>query len=134
MNLTIDNTLPELNDKELPLEKAFNLTQKAIQQELDVTLIFTSLDRMFNLNNQLRGKAQPTDILSLPLEHNTGEVYICPEYIFNQGYNTDRITHLWIHGLLHLAGYTHDHEEDFKIMSQYEIDLCQQLELANPYQ
>lgn len=133
MNLTIENTLPKFNEKELPLEKAFLLTEAAIHKKLNVILIFTSLDQMFNLNNQLRNKSQPTDVLSLPSDHNAGEVFICPEYIYKQKYNSDRIVHLWIHGLLHLAGYTHEHNDDFEIMSQHEISLCQKLNLIHPY-
>lgn len=134
MTLSINNTLTNFDPSKVPFEKAFVLTQNAIQTQLEIALILVSQDRMFQLNNDLRGKPSATDVLSLPLEDNEGEVFICPDYIFSQGYDLDRITHLWIHGLLHIAGYTHDGDDDFEVMSQLESQLCLELGLADPYQ
>lgn len=115
------------------LDKAFVLTQQSIEQTLEVTLVFVGIDDMFVLNNQLRNKANPTDVISLPFEQGTGEIYICPEFIKQQGFDLDHITHLWVHGLLHIAGFTHDTDETFKAMSDHEIHILAQLNIQDPY-
>lgn len=131
MNPIINHT--NLDVSTIPFKKALMLTEKAISKKIEATLLLVSKDEMFNLNNQLRGKTSPTDILSLPLDTDSGEIYICPDYIFSQGFTNNRIIHLWIHGLLHLAGYTHDNDDDFAIMSDLEINLCAKLGISNPY-
>ena len=88
---------------------------------------------MFHLNNQLRNKASATDILSLPLQKNEGEIFICPDYILEAGYGDNRFIHLWVHGLLHIAGYTHDNDHDFQEMSNHEIAILETLKIENPY-
>ena len=115
------------------LDKAFVLTQQSIPQTLSVTLVFVETDEMFVLNNQLRNKPTPTDVISLPFEQGVGEIYICPEFIKQQGHDLDRITHLWVHGLLHIAGFTHDTDETFKVMSDHEIHILGQLNIQDPY-
>lgn len=88
---------------------------------------------MFNMNNQLRQKAKPTDVISLPLDESTGEIFLCPDYIQASGYPQERITHLFVHSLLHIAGFTHDGDDDFAEMSQYEVKILAELDIENPY-
>lgn len=133
MTLKIYNTIEHFDKKKLPLRKAFKATEAAINKTLNITLIFQSTDTMFQINNQLRGKPSATDVLSLPFEPNEGEIYICPDFIYQQGYNDNRIIHLWVHGLLHIAGFTHDADQDFTIMKSLEITILNTIGLPNPY-
>ena len=43
------------------------------------------------------------------------------------------VTHLFIHGFLHLLGYEHDTEQNTAIMQQLEIDILAKSNIANPY-
>jgi probable rRNA maturation factor len=131
--LIIDNQVSDFDPHTLRVEHAFLATEKHLNTLLDITLIFLPIDLMFNMNNQLRNKPSPTDVLSLPLNCNTGEIFICPEFILKQGYDNNRVIHLWVHGLLHIAGYTHDNDDDFKIMSDHEIRILSELGIENPY-
>ena len=133
MGLSIDNQVANFDFSHLDIKPAFIATEKRIGESLAVTLIFTSLDDMFHLNNQLRNKASATDVLSLPVQKNEGEVYICPEYILKAGYDNKRFIHLWVHGLLHIAGYTHDHDDDFLEMSSHETAILNSLDIEDPY-
>ncbi len=132
-NFSIDNQVNGFDVESLPLEQALAYTQEALKQTFNITLVFIDSEAMFILNNQLRQKPGPTDILSLPFSQYFGEIYICPEYIFQQGYTVKRIIHLWIHGLLHIAGFTHDDDQTFKEMSQYEVDILKKLNITDPY-
>ena len=76
---------------------------------LSVELV--SEDRMEELNRKHRGRDEPTDVLSFPIDgagdvagpRELGDVVICPEH-------THDIVEATVHGVLHLCGY--DHETD----------------------
>jgi probable rRNA maturation factor len=67
--------------------------------------------RIRELNREYRGKDEPTDVLSFPVDEagdaagprELGDVLICPEH-------TTDIEEAVVHGVLHLCGY--DHETD----------------------
>ena len=70
-------------------------------------------DRIQELNRDHRGKEEPTDVLSFPIDElgpaagprELGDVAICPEYCVDM-----TLTETVVHGVLHLCG--HDHETD----------------------
>ena len=67
--------------------------------------------RIQELNRDHRGKDEPTDVLSFPVDEagpsagprELGDVVICPEH-------TGDLVEATVHGVLHLCGY--DHETD----------------------
>ena len=67
--------------------------------------------RIRELNREHRGKDEPTDVLSFPVDERgpaagpreLGDVVICPEH-------TADLVEATVHGVLHLCGY--DHETD----------------------
>jgi probable rRNA maturation factor len=68
-------------------------------------------DQIRELNREHRGRDEPTDVLSFPVDEagpaveprELGDVVICPEH-------TEDLTEAVVHGVLHLCGY--DHETD----------------------
>jgi probable rRNA maturation factor len=69
--------------------------------------------RIGELNRDHRGKDEPTDVLSFPIDElgpaagprELGDVAICPEYCVDM-----TLVEATVHGVLHLCG--HDHETD----------------------
>jgi probable rRNA maturation factor len=85
-----------------------------------VTLILTDDTTLCRLNRDFRGIDAPTDVISFDLKDpvhpaggEIGEIYISLDRARVQARGAHRplqeeITHLAIHGVLHLLGYTHN--------------------------
>lgn len=102
-----------------------------------VHVLLTSSSELRSLNRRFRGIDKPTDVLSFPAEPNlvndfAGEIAISAE-IASQ--NARMLGHLvatevkilTLHGILHLRGY--DHEHDQGQMAKLEQKLRQKLRL-----
>lgn len=85
--------------------------------------------RIAALNREHRGKPEPTDVLSFPLDgveaaagpRELGDVVICAE-------QTTDLTEALVHGVLHLCGY--DHEADGGEMLALQARLIAGLEIG----
>jgi probable rRNA maturation factor len=88
-----------------------------------LNLIFTTSERIKQLNTIYRDKEQATDILSFPISETEGEIYISEKESRAEAKKFDReyvnfIGFLFIHGCTHLKG--HDHGA---IMEGIEIEV-----------
>ena len=80
-------------------------------QEGHLAIELVDSQRIRELNRDYRGRDEPTDVLSFPVDEaapaagprELGDVIICPEH-------TVDLTEAVVHGVLHLCGY--DHETD----------------------
>ena len=89
----------------------------ALGKNYSVSLVFIGKSESKRLNKKYRHKDKPTNILSFPLDENTGEIFITPEVVKREAKLFDRkydnfISFLFIHGLMHLKGYTHSSTMD----------------------
>jgi probable rRNA maturation factor len=109
-----------------------------------VSVILTDNEEIRKINNEFRGKNQPTDVISFayrdepfPLHQGMieelGDVYISIDKTIEQADEygikfPDELKRLTIHGVLHLLGYDHERsEEDEKEMSALEEELFLQI-------
>jgi probable rRNA maturation factor len=84
---------------------------------------------MHAINLKHRGKDKPTNILSFPLDKNSGQIFICPSYSKKEAPDFDRtfsnyLGFLFIHGVIHLKGFDHGstmENEERKIRTQFGI-------------
>ena len=136
--------------RKVPLEmKMFRARADELDSELslgdrEVVVTLVSNRAIQRLNRQFRGKNQPTDVLSFPMddaffasagEAPLGDVVISVEKGQMQAveraselkageYTTlDELTFLLIHGVLHLLGYDHEEDEDAAEMENREAAL-----------
>ncbi|PYE40089.1 rRNA maturation RNase YbeY [Psychrobacter fozii] len=102
------------------------------------------------LNLEARGKDYATNILSYPSELPAaiielmptlalGELIICHDVIVHEAAEQEKtvaqhISHLLIHGVLHLLGFDHElGQAEQDEMEQFEIEVLAGLNLPNPY-
>jgi probable rRNA maturation factor len=96
--------------------------------EGEAGLAVVGRSEMARLNADHRGKPDPTDVLSFPLDmrdplpdgvpRQLGDVVICPAVAAAQG---TPIEHLLVHGALHLLGWDHEADEGEMLVRQEQI-------------
>ncbi len=128
-----------------------NLTEKDWQKSLELDVYITDPNEGQQLNLEARGKDYPTNILSypsdLPFDMITilpnimlGELVICHEVVEKQAIEQQKsvsqhLTHLLVHGILHLLGFDHELGENERLeMESFEIEILEKLGVGNPYE
>jgi probable rRNA maturation factor len=116
--------------------------------------------RIAALNADFRGKPQPTNVLSWPSGERgadfvgeapeppkpgkaddpspLGDIAIawetCAREADEQGKPmADHVTHLLVHGMLHLLGFDHAEDEDAALMEAHEVRILASLGVSDPY-
>ena len=87
------------------------------------------------LNKRFRKKNKETDVLSFPIKSHfnknyKGDIAICYEIINLRSKKTNfniEFDKMWIHGLLHLLGYNHVRQKDYKQMLRKEQDILKRV-------
>ncbi len=102
-----------------------------VYSQLSITFVHDS--KMVELNQNYRNKSGVTDILTFELQApdndplgSMGDVYLCVNAMedqFGLGSELKLIFFLVIHGLLHLQGWTHDNESDYKDMIRFQHEI-----------
>ncbi len=94
------------------------------------------------LNQQFRHKAGPTNVLSFPAPENPenllGDIAlaygVCAREAAEQGKTlADHLSHLTVHGVLHLAGYDHQTDDEAEAMEELERRVLAALGISDPY-
>ena len=109
-----------------------------------ISLSFSGDKKISELNNHFRKIKSATNVLTFPFYSNhsnetfLGDIIfsletICKEARRDKKTVKSHITHLFIHGVLHLLGYGHETDEQAKKMENLEIQILQSLQIENPY-
>ena len=108
----------------------------------DVVILLTDDDTVRNLNDRFRGKDRPTNVLSFPAPENArphlGDIVlahgVCAAEARAQGKPfADHLSHLVIHGILHLMGHDHEADDEAEAMEAQERTLLAALGIPDPY-
>jgi len=111
MSFTLTNTTKGNSSllKGLPF---VHMKDKILGKNYELSLVIVSSKKMAELNLVYRNKVGPTDILSFPLDKNSGEIYLAIKEVRSEAKKFERelknfIQFLFIHGCAHLKGMTH---------------------------
>ena len=124
---------------------AFAETGVAGRSEL--SLVFSDDAHIRTLNAGWRGKDKPTNVLSFPafplvqggpLPPMLGDIVLAAETVAREAALEEKpvenhITHLVIHGLLHLLGYDHETDTEAEAMEAIERAALARLAIPDPY-
>ena len=113
--------------------KSFPKKYKFLNKKISLTLLLSNNKNIKKLNKKFRNKNKSTDILSFPLNKKikilkqtySGDIII--SYNFMEKPKTqqlqvfkDRVIKTFIHGFLHLLGFNHIKNNDYKKMLKEE--------------
>ena len=125
----------------------------------EMTVLGCDDARIAPLNAEFRGKPTPTNVLSWPAEERGAAMEGGRPDLPRPGYDglielgdiaisydtcaaeaeaaerplADHVTHLVVHGTLHLLGYDHENEPDAALMEGLEVKILGKLGVDDPY-
>ena len=141
----VDTDLPSAANIESAIRFACKLATKNIETP-HVCIRFAHDNVVQGLNAQWRNKDSITDVLSFPMQDDEnysadeplGDIILAMPFVLHEALRLQReprahIIHLIIHGMLHLLGYDHIHDDDARIMQSLESQVMKELHLHQPY-
>lgn len=112
----------------------------------EVSLVLSDDARIRALNKSWRGKDKPTNVLSFPGDDGEeaafgpllGDIVIALETVEREARDLakpfdEHLTHLIVHGTLHLFGYDHQIDEEAEEMEDAERRILARLGFSDPY-
>jgi len=121
----------------------------------ELSVVLADDETVRGLNHQYRGKDKPTNVLSFPLHEEEdgpaeslapggplpillGDVILAYGVVARESSEqgkpfADHLTHLVIHGVLHLLGYDHIEDADADRMENLETEILSGLGIPDPY-
>jgi probable rRNA maturation factor len=116
--------------------------------EVEVSILLTDDVQVRSLNRAWRGKDSPTNVLSFPADSGDppqpglpvllGDIAVALETTRREAEAegkpaADHLTHLVVHGTLHLLGWDHEADEAAERMEALETEILAGLGIADPY-
>lgn len=113
----------------------------------ELSIAFSGDDEVRGLNAQWRGLDKPTNVLSFPaiqiapgdpLPPLLGDIILALETVEREAALESKaldhhLTHLIVHGFLHLLGYDHMTDSEAETMEQLETRILADLDIPDPY-
>lgn len=117
------------------------------EDECELSIVFTNDEAIQALNRNWRSKDNPTNVLSFPafdiepgddMPPVMGDIILAYETVAHEAGLEGKafkhhLSHLIVHGFLHLLGYDHETEEEAELMEATEIRILERLSIPNPY-
>ncbi len=121
-------------------------------RDLEMSIVLADDATVHDLNRTYRGKDRPTNVLSFANDDALEGLQLAPadqpcllgDVILASGVTfeearlqgkqiEDHLTHLVVHGVLHLLGYNHEQEAEAQSMEALETKILADLGIGDPY-
>ncbi len=114
----------------------------------EVSILLANDKEMQALNKHWRGKDKPTNVLSFPAAAPPslpagevaplGDIVLAIETVVNEASLSEKplenhLSHLIVHGILHLLGHDHETDSDAETMEDRERKILEGLGIPDPY-
>jgi len=114
----------------------------------ELSVLFTGDEQIKALNWEWRGKDKATNVLSFPAFASTrsgpippllGDIVLAAQTVKREALEEGKtfqshLTHLIIHGFLHLVGYDHETDAEAEEMEEVERRALARLAIPDPYE
>jgi probable rRNA maturation factor len=150
--LVVADCWHEEPDAETVIQRAVAAAAKTVDQdvgEAELAVMLTDDAGIRTLNSNWRGIDKPTNVLSFPALQPSGpsgpndaprmlgDIAIAYETTRKEADEEQKpfdhhLSHLAVHGFLHLIGYDHEKDDDAEAMEAVEQEILAQLGIPNP--
>lgn len=117
-----------------------------IMEGSEIAVVLTSDDAVRSLNREHRGLDRPTNVLSFPIGDGDadifgpllGDIVLARETVWREAAERGwpighYLSHLVVHGFLHLIGYDHLIDDDAERMESLEAAILADLGISDPH-
>ena len=152
----MNKILIDISAKEIWKKEEINLVRKvltfcyeslSLRESFELSVRLTDDKEIMNLNKMYRNKNSPTNVLSFCSQKYNydkigfqvlGDLVISRDTAIKELKGTKKtleqhISHLTVHGFLHLLGYIHDDDHEAKTMEDLETEILKKLNIPDPY-
>jgi probable rRNA maturation factor len=143
----------EVADAEAVIQRAIAAAAETVDADVEgaeLAVMLTDDAGIRTLNNNWRGIDKPTNVLSFPALQPTtppgdddpprmlGDIAIAYETLRREADAEQKpfdhhLSHLAVHGFLHLIGYDHETDDEAEAMEALEKEILAQLGIPDPY-
>ena len=140
-------------DAEAVIQRAIATAAETVDADIgeaELTVMLTDDAGVRTLNSNWRGIDKPTNVLSFPALQPTGaggpddaprmlgDIAIAYETTRREADDEQKpfdhhLSHLAVHGFLHLIGYDHEKDDEAEAMETLETEILAQLGIPDPY-
>ena len=140
-------------DAEAVIQRAIAAAAETVDADVadaELAVMLTDDSGIRTLNSNWRGVDKPTNVLSFPAlqpdggrreddaPRMLGDIAIAYQTMRREADNEQKpfdhhLSHLAVHGFLHLIGYDHETDDDADAMETLEQEILAQLGIADPY-
>jgi probable rRNA maturation factor len=135
-------------DAETLVQRAIEAAaREASAEAAEVAIVLTDDSGIRSLNRDWRGIDEPTNVLSFPAARSPargdgprmlGDIAIAYEITRREAESENKpfanhLSHLAVHGFLHLVGYDHENDADAETMESLERTILARLGVPDPY-
>ena len=140
-------------DAEAVIQRAIAAAAETVDHgagEAELAVMLTDDSGIRTLNSNWRGIDKPTNVLSFPALQPSGpsgegdpprmlgDIAIAYQTMRKEADEEQKpfehhLSHLAVHGFLHLIGYDHEKDDDAEAMETLEQEILAQLVIPNPY-
>lgn len=126
----------------------FDLFRDHPEASIGVAIVLTHSEEIRELNQRFRGIDKATNVLSFPADQDAprlnarelilGDIIIAYEVVAREAEEQGKtiiahLTHMLVHGLLHLIGHDHIDDAEAEQMEAYERKILASFGIADPY-
>lgn len=152
----MNKILIDISAKEIWKKEEINLVRKvltfcyeslSLRESFELSVRLTDDKEIMNLNKMYRNKNSPTNVLSFCSQKYNydkigfqvlGDLVISRDTAIKELKGTKKtleqhISHLTVHGFLHLLGYIHEDDKEAETMEDLETEILKKLNIPDPY-